>query len=70
MNSNANLIHMTSLELKRIKVELLRVSSARAELELRIEEYQENIKRLEDNIAVQKAKEDELEAKIAEAQVS
>jgi chromosome segregation ATPase len=61
---------MTSLELKRIKVELLRVSSARAELELRIEEYQENIKRLEDNIAVQKAKEDELEAKIAEAQVS
>lgn len=55
---------MTSLELKRIKVELLRVASARADLELRIEEYQENIKRLEDNIAIQKAKEDELQAKI------
>lgn len=61
---------MTSLELKRIKVELLRVASARAEMELRIEEHQENIKRLEDNIAIQKAKEDELSAKIAEAQAS
>lgn len=55
---------MTSLELKRIKVELLRVSSAKADLELRIEEYQENINRLQDNIAIQKAKEDELQAKI------
>jgi hypothetical protein len=61
---------MTSLELKRIKVELLRVAAARAELELRIEESQENIKRLEDSIAIQKAKENELSAKIAEAQVS
>lgn len=56
---------MTSVELKRIKVELLRVAAARAELELRIEEYQENIKRLEDNIAIQLAKEEELNAKIA-----
>ena len=55
---------MTSVELKRIKVELLRVSAAKAEMELRIEEAQENIKRLEDNIAIQKAKEDELQAKI------
>lgn len=58
---------MTNVELKRIKVELLRVSAAKAEMELRIEEYQENIKRLEDNIAIQVAKEDELAAKIAEA---
>lgn len=55
---------MTSLELKKIKVELLRVAAARAEQELRIEEYQDNIKRLEDNIVIQKAKEDELQAKI------
>ena len=62
---------MTSLELKRIKVELLRVSAAKAELEMRVEEYQENVKRLEDNIAIQKAKEDELQAKIdAEVQAS
>ena len=55
---------MTSLELKKIKVELLRVAAARAELELRIEEYQDNIKRLEDNIVIQIAKETELQAKI------
>jgi chromosome segregation ATPase len=55
---------MTNLELKRIRVELLRVAVARNDLELRIEEYQENIKRLEDNIAIQKAKEEELQAKI------
>ena len=61
---------MTSLELKRVEVELLRVTAARAELELRIEEYQDNIKRLEDNVAIQKAKEEELKAKIAEAQSS
>lgn len=62
---------MTSLELKKIKVELLRVSAAKAELELRIEEYQDNINRLQDNIAIQKTKEDELQAKIdAETQAS
>ena len=55
---------MTSLELKRIKVELLAVAAARATLELRIEEYQDNIKRLEDNITIQLAKEVELQAKI------
>jgi hypothetical protein len=62
---------MTSLELKRIKVELGRVRQAREELELRIEESQENIKRLEDNIVIQKAKEEELQAKLdAESQAS
>ena len=55
---------MTNLELKRIKVELINVAAARANLELRIEESLDNIKRLEDNIAIQKAKEDELQAKI------
>ena len=58
---------MTSVELKRIKVELLRVSAAKAEMELRIEEQMENVKRLEDNIAISTAKEEELKAKIAEA---
>lgn len=61
---------MTNLELKRMKVELLNVAAARAGQELRIEEALENIKRLEDNIAIQKEKEDELTAKIAEAVVS
>jgi predicted nucleic acid-binding Zn-ribbon protein len=61
---------MTSLELKKIKVELLRVSAAKAEVELRIEEYMDNIKRLQDNIAISEAKEQELQLKIAEAIVS
>lgn len=62
---------MTNLELKRIRVELLKVGAARAELEMRIEEYMENVKRLEDSIAIQKAKEDELQAKIdAETQAT
>jgi hypothetical protein len=62
---------MTSVELRRIKVELLAVALARQTLELRIEEAQENIKRLEDNIAIQLAKEAELQAKIdAEVQAS
>jgi hypothetical protein len=61
---------MTSLELKRIKVELLRVSAAKAEIELRIEEQMDNVKRLQENIAISTAKEEELMAKIAEAQVT
>lgn len=61
---------MTSLELKRMKVELLRVSAAKAELELRIEEQMDNVKRLQENIAISTAKEEELTAKIAEAQIS
>lgn len=61
---------MTSLELKRMKVELLRVSAAKAELELRVEEQMDNVKRLQENIAISTAKEEELTAKIAEAQIS
>jgi len=61
---------MTSLELKKTKVELLRMSAAKAEVELRIEEYMDNIKRLQDNIAISEAKEQELQLKIAEAIVS
>ena len=60
---------MTSLELKRLKVELLRVSAAKAEIELRVDEQMENVKRLQENIAISTAKEEELMAKIAEAQV-
>ena len=52
------------LELKKMKVELLRVSAAKAELEYRIEESMENIKRIEDSIKIQKDKEEELSAKI------
>lgn len=59
---------MTPIELKRIKVELARVTSARMEQELRIDEHKENIERLEQNIAIQQAKENELSQKIKDAE--
>ncbi len=55
---------MTPIELKRIKVELARVQSARMEQELRIDEHKENIERLEQSIIIQQAKEVELAEKI------
>lgn len=61
---------MTPLEIKKLKVELLRVAAARAELELRIDEHKENIERLEANIQIQLTKEGELDAKIKEADAS
>lgn len=51
---------MDHLELKRTQVEYKRVNAAREEQEFRILEAQELIKRLEANVDVQKAKEDEL----------
>lgn len=59
---------MTTLELKKLKVELLNVAAARAGQELRIEEQLENIKRLQDQIQIQLAKEAELTEKIAAAE--
>lgn len=59
---------MTPIELKRLKVELARVVSARMEQELRIDEHKENIDRLEAAIIVQQAKEAELLEKIKEAE--
>lgn len=55
-----------ALERKKIQVELLRVEAARAELEYKIEERLEDIKRLEENITIQKTKEEELKQKIKE----
>lgn len=54
-----------SLELKKMQVELLRVNAAKAELELKIEEQKENIKRIEDHIVVQEKRAAELEIAIS-----
>ncbi|NJO48136.1 MAG: hypothetical protein HC840_00310 [Leptolyngbyaceae cyanobacterium RM2_2_4] len=59
---------MTPIELKRLKVELARVQSARMEQELRIDEHNENIERLQAAILVQEAKEAELAQKIKDAE--
>lgn len=53
-----------TLEEKRMKVELMRVTTARMELEYKIEEKKEEIKRLEDHIKLQLVKEDELSTKL------
>jgi hypothetical protein len=57
---------MLPIDLKRLKVELHRVQSARMEQELRIDEHLENIERLKQSIKVQEAKEAELAQKIKE----
>jgi hypothetical protein len=56
---------MTPLELKRMKLELIKVAAARHELEFRIEERLDEINRLKDHVKVQEAKEAELKEKIA-----
>jgi hypothetical protein len=55
---------MKPIDRKRTHVELLRVSAAKAEMQLRIEERLEEISRLEDQIKIQEAKEQELSLKL------
>ena len=52
------------LEIKKIQVELLRVSAAKAELELRIDERLEEIERIREHIKISEAKEIELKEKL------
>jgi hypothetical protein len=59
---------MTPYELKKLQVEYKRVNAAREEQELKVYEIMEQVKRIEASIEVSKLKEDELLAKIAEAQ--
>lgn len=54
-----------SIDLKRIKVELIQVSAAKASLELRIEEKLEEIDRIKEHIKISEAKEKELQEKIS-----
>jgi hypothetical protein len=49
-----------SLDIKRKEVELMRVKVAKNEMELRIAEREDEIKRLKENIAVQEASESKL----------
>lgn len=59
---------MTSLEIKRTKLELVKVAAARAEMEFKIEERLEDISRIKEHIKVQLDKEAELRARIEEAE--
>jgi hypothetical protein len=59
---------MNPLELKRLKLDLIKVGAAKAELAFKIDERLEDIRRIEENIKISEAKEEELKAKIAEAE--
>lgn len=58
---------MTELELKRKELELIKVAAARAELEFKILEKQDEIVRIKDNIQIQLKRETELTAEIKKA---
>lgn len=59
---------MSPLDLKRMKLELAKVATARHELEFRIDERLDEVERLRGHIKVQLEKESELQGKIAEAE--
>lgn len=59
-----------SLEKKKLQVELMRVKTARMELECRIEERQEEILRVQEHIVIQQAKEDELQVRLDEMKIT
>lgn len=58
---------MSELELKRMKLELIKVSAAKAEIEFRIDERLDEIARLKLNIGSQVKREEELTAQIQAA---
>lgn len=58
----------TPLEIKKIKAELLRVQAAKADMEVRIEDHMENISRLNAQIEISQAKEDELTKALSDIQ--
>lgn len=55
---------MSPIEIKRLNVELARVSANRLEMELRIEERLAEIEAIKKNILVQEQREQELRAKL------
>lgn len=59
---------MSQLDIKRMKLELVKVAAARAELEFRIEERMDEVNRIKDHIQIQLDKEAELQQKISEAE--
>lgn len=59
---------MAGLELKRLKLELVRVRAARAEMEFHVDERKDDIERLYNNINNQNKREQELLKLIQEAE--
>lgn len=59
---------MSGLELKKTKLELIKVSAAKADIEFRIDELLDQVERLRAHVKVQEDKEAELRARIEEAE--
>lgn len=55
---------MSPIELKRMKLQMVQVAAAQAELEFKVEERLDEIERIKAAILVQKAKVEELSSKI------
>lgn len=56
-----------NLEIKKIRAELARVTAAKLEMDMRIEERSQEIERLKEHMLIQEEKEKELAAKLEEA---
>ncbi len=59
---------MANMEIKRLTMELLKVQAAKAELEYKIEERQQEILRIEDHIQIQAKRELELKEQLSKVQ--
>jgi len=55
---------MNDLEKKKLEVQLKRIDATIAELELKIDERKEDIKRIEEHIVLQKEQEKEVKQKL------
>lgn len=55
---------MDTLERKKLEVQLKRIDATIAELELKVDERKEDIKRIEDHIQLQKDLENEIKEKL------
>ena len=58
---------MQDLEYKRKELELVKVAAARAELEFKILEKEDEIQRIKDHIQIQIKREDEIRAELGKA---
>lgn len=61
---------MSPLEIKRLKLELVRVNAAKADLEFRIEEFMDQIAKIKENITAQETHEGQLRQKISDAEAA
>ena len=55
-----------TFEVKKLKAEMARVTAARLEMDIRIDERTQEIEKLKEHMAIQEGKEAELLARIAE----